>query len=161
MRTIVASRRDEIEGELAEIHAHYLRRRQNVATLSVTRKPKGGANMAKLAVTEIPKRKQGRKSALSDKEVKQAVTDLVGSVDWEPHSFTDGEVYEQYGQAAGRSRSYVAAVAQAENLNPLHYATRVWERNGKNEDRKAKGEWLFAITHRSEPRKPRERKTQD
>lgn len=161
MRTIVASRREFIEDELAEIRAHFRQRAQEFATLSVTESPKGGVQMAKLAVTEIPKRSQGRKTSLSEKQVKQATADLVGSVDWEPHSFTDGEVYEQYGQAAGRSRSYVAAVAQAENLSTLNYATRVWERNGKNEDRKAKGEWLFAVTHRSEPRKPRTRKTQD
>lgn len=161
MRAIARSRRDAIESELAEIRAGFLQRARDCATVTARAKPKGGVDMAKLAVTDIPKRTTGRKSSLTDKQVKQAVADLVGSVDWEPHSFTDGEVYEQYGQAAGRSRSYVAAAAQAENLSPLHYATRVWERNGKNEDRKAKGEWLFAITHRSEPRKPRTRKGQE
>lgn len=108
----------------------------------------------KLAHAELPKRSRDDRRRLEPAQVKEAVADLEGSVDFEPHAFTDGVEYQTYSLAQSEANLYVREVADAKQLDPRWLRRRIWEVSGK-QDRKAKGKWMFALSERSTPPTPK------
>ena len=84
------------------------------------------------------------------------MTDLLGSVDFAPHAFTDGKTYETYAAANAEANLYQREIAASTGENSRMIRRRVWEQNGKKRDEK--GAWVFALSRYAELPAERKRK---
>jgi len=110
--------------------------------------------MAKLAHTELPKMQRGTRKELDKATIEEATRDLRESFDFAPHAYTDGNEYPTYSEAVSVANLTKRDAAAKLGINREMIRQRVWEVGG-NQDRKAKGKWIFALTQRTSPPKPR------
>jgi hypothetical protein len=110
--------------------------------------------MAKLAHTELPKMARGTRKELDKATVQEAIADLRESFDFAPHAYTDGKEYATYSEAVSVANLTKRDAAAGLGIPRNMVRQRIWEVTGK-QDRKQKGKWIFALSQRTSPPKPR------
>jgi hypothetical protein len=111
--------------------------------------------MPKIANTALPKITRKNRKSLPAKVIQEAIEDLVGSVDFSPHAYTDGTEYPTYSEAQSVANITIRQIGEDGAMPSNMIRRRVWDANG-NKDRAKKGKWMFALSQRSEPPKPRQ-----
>lgn len=108
----------------------------------------------KIAQAAQPKIKRENRKTLPPNVVKEAVTDLEGSIDFKPHAYTDGQDYETYSAAQSMANLTIREASEAMGKPAEDFRRRVWHRTKEKANRKAKGPWCFMVSQR-DPNRPR------
>lgn len=108
----------------------------------------------KVAHSEMPQVTRSTRKELDPKVAKELADDVAESFDFLPHAATDGQTYDTASEAQSAASIAIRSVAHARSEPENMFRRRVWDTNGQK-DRKKKGKWVFALTRRKEPPKPR------